>query len=36
MSGLIAMSFSDAILAGKFAPYYDAVNRALAERLAAA
>ena len=34
MSGLIAMTFSDAILAEKFAPYYEAVNRALAERLA--
>jgi hypothetical protein len=33
MSGLIAMSFSDAILAEKFAPYYDAVNRAVAERV---
>lgn len=34
MSGLIAMTFSDAILAEKFAPYYEAVNRALAERVA--
>jgi hypothetical protein len=34
MSGLIAMTFSDAILAKKFAPYYEAVNRALAERVA--
>lgn len=36
MSGLIAMSFSEAILAEKFAPYYEAVNRALAERATAA
>ena len=35
MSGLIAMTFSNTVLAGKFAPYYEAVNRALAERVAA-
>ena len=34
MSGLIAMTFSNTVLAGKFAPYYEAVNRALAERVA--
>jgi hypothetical protein len=34
LSGLIAMTFSDAILAEKFVPWYEAVNRALAERVA--
>lgn len=34
LNGLIAMTFSDAILAGKFVPWYEAVNRALAERVA--
>jgi hypothetical protein len=34
LSGLIAMTFSDGILAEKFVPWYEAVNRALAERVA--
>jgi hypothetical protein len=33
LGGLIAMTFSDAVLTGKFVPFYDAVNRALAERV---
>ncbi len=33
MGGLIAMTFSDAVLREKFVPYYEAVNRALAERV---
>jgi hypothetical protein len=28
------MTFSDALLAEKFVPWYEAVNRALAERVA--
>ncbi|MDO9473245.1 MAG: SRPBCC domain-containing protein [Caulobacter sp.] len=33
MGGLIAMTFSDAMLTDKFVPWYDAVNRALAARV---
>jgi hypothetical protein len=35
MSGLIAMTFSEATLLRDFVPYYEAVNRALAARVAA-
>lgn len=35
MGGLIAMGFSDEQLTRDFVPYYEAVNRAIAERVAA-
>jgi hypothetical protein len=34
LGGLIAMTFSEVVLTEKFVPWYEAVNRALAARLA--